>query len=52
MQISFGRRLAVEEQVKAKGSTSNEGIKVELPNLIYTFILNKSGVLCWENREE
>jgi hypothetical protein len=45
MQVSFGRRLAIKERVKEKGSTSNEGLKVELPNLIYTFVLHECGVL-------
>jgi hypothetical protein len=51
MQVSFGRRLAIKERVKAKGSTSNEGLKVELSNLVYTFVLHECGVLCWENRK-
>jgi hypothetical protein len=52
MQVIFGRRLAIKEQEKAKGSTSNEGLKVELLNLIYTFVLHECGVLCWENMKE
>jgi hypothetical protein len=52
MQVSFGRRLAVKERVKAKGLTSNEGFKVELPNLVCTFVLHECGVLCWENRKK
>jgi hypothetical protein len=35
-----------------KGSTSDEGLKVELPNIVYTFVLHECGVLCWENRKE
>jgi hypothetical protein len=38
--------------VKAKGSKSNEGFKVELPNLVCTFVLYECGVLCWENRKK
>jgi hypothetical protein len=30
MQVSFGRRLAIEEQPNAKGSTPNEKFKVDL----------------------
>jgi hypothetical protein len=52
MKVSFGRRLAIKEKVKEKVSTSNKGIKVELPNLNYTFVLHECGVLCWENRKE
>jgi hypothetical protein len=52
MQVSFGRRLVVKEQVKAKGLTSNEGFKVELPNLVCTFVLHECGVLCRENRKK
>ena len=42
----------MEERVKAKGSTSNEGLKVQLSNIVYTFVLHECGVLCWENRKE
>ena len=52
MQVSFGRRLAVKERVKVKGSTSNEGFKVELPNLVCTFVLHECEVLCWESRKK
>ena len=52
MQVSFERRLVIKEWVKEKGSTSNEGLKVELSNLVYTFVLHECGVLCWENRKE
>jgi hypothetical protein len=52
MQVSFGRRLAVKERVKAKRSTSNKGFKVELPDLVYTFVLHEFGVLCCENRKK
>jgi hypothetical protein len=36
---------------ETKGSTSNKGLKVELPNLVYTFVLHDCGVLCRENRK-
>jgi hypothetical protein len=52
MQVNFGRMLAIKERVKEKGSTSNGGLKVDLANLIYTFVLHECGVLCWENRKE
>jgi hypothetical protein len=52
MQVSFGRRLAVKKQVKVKGLKSNEGFKVELPNLVYTIVLHECGVLCWDNRKK
>jgi hypothetical protein len=52
MQVSFGRRLAIKEKVKENGSTSNEGLQVQLSNLIYTFVMHECGVLCWENRKE
>jgi hypothetical protein len=52
MQVIFGKRLAVKEQVKEKGSTSNEGFKVELPNLVCTFVLHECRVLCWEHRKK
>ena len=32
MQVGFGRRLAVKDQLNAKGSTPNEEVKVELPD--------------------
>jgi hypothetical protein len=32
MQVGFGRRLAVEEKSKEKGSTPNTDFKVELPD--------------------
>jgi hypothetical protein len=48
MQVNFGRRHVVEEQVKVKGSTSNEGFKVELPDLVCTFVLHE----CGENRKK
>jgi hypothetical protein len=38
--------------VKLKGSTSNEVFKVELANLVYTFVLHECGVLCWDNRKK
>jgi hypothetical protein len=44
MEVSFGRRLAVKERVKAKGSASNEGFKVELHDLVFTFVLHECGV--------
>jgi hypothetical protein len=50
--LGGGFQSAIKERVKEKGSTSNEGLKVELSNLVYTFVLHDCGVLCWENRRK
>jgi hypothetical protein len=33
---------------ESEGIKSNEGFKVELHNIVCTFVLHECGVLCWE----
>jgi hypothetical protein len=44
MQVSLGRRLVVEEQPNAKGSTPEVEFKVELPDLFTLCFMHECGV--------
>jgi hypothetical protein len=44
MQVGLGRRLVVEEQLKAKGSTLDTEFKVELPDHFTLCFMHECGV--------